>query len=79
MSILIETLQSTEALRFEDLFKEDYTKTRLVVTFVALLELIRLGLAKVYQEQAFGTFWIIRPEEQAGDTSVEDTARVENA
>lgn len=79
MATLIETLQNTEALRFEDLFKEDYTKSRLVVTFVALLELIRLGLAKVYQEQAFGTFWIIRPEEQAGDTSVEDVARVENA
>jgi segregation and condensation protein A len=79
MSTLIETLQNTEALRFEDLFKDDYTKSRFVVTFVALLELIRLGLAKVYQEREFGTLWIIRPEEQTEDASVEDIAKVENA
>jgi len=63
MSVIIEVLQSAEALRFEELFREDATRGQLVVTFVALLELLRLGLAKAYQEREFGTVWIIRPEE----------------
>ena len=64
MSMILETLQGTEALRFEELFKEDFLRSHLLVTFVALLELLRLGLARVYQEKDFGTVWIIRPEEQ---------------
>lgn len=64
MSVIIETLQGAEALRFEDLFKDDFTRGHLVVTFVALLELLRLGLARAYQEREFGEIWVIRPEHQ---------------
>jgi segregation and condensation protein A len=64
MSAIIETLQGTETLRFEELFKDDFTRSRLVVTFVALLELLRLGLARTYQEREFGAIWIIRPEHE---------------
>lgn len=63
MSVIIETLQGTEALRFEELFKDDVTRGHIVVTFVALLELLRLGLARAYQEKGFGAIWVIRPEE----------------
>jgi chromatin segregation and condensation protein Rec8/ScpA/Scc1 (kleisin family) len=35
------------------------------VTFVALLELIRLGLVRVYQEKAFGNIWVINPAKQS--------------
>jgi segregation and condensation protein A len=62
MSVIMETLQGAEALRFEDLFKGDFTRGHLVVTFVALLELLRLGLARAYQEREFGEIWVIRPE-----------------
>jgi segregation and condensation protein A len=64
MSMILETLQGTEALRFEELFKEDVLRSHLLITFVALLELLRLGLARAYQEKEFGTVWIIRPAEQ---------------
>ncbi len=64
MSMILETLQGTEALRFEELFKGDFLRSHLLVTFVALLEILRLGLARAYQEKDFGTVWIIRPEEQ---------------
>jgi chromatin segregation and condensation protein Rec8/ScpA/Scc1 (kleisin family) len=33
----------------------------LIVTFLALLELLRLGLARVYQESEFGNIWLINP------------------
>jgi segregation and condensation protein A len=63
MSYIIEVLQYNEAVRFEDLFRDDMIKSHFLVTFTALLELMRLGLAKAYQEGDFGVIWIIRPEE----------------
>ena len=62
MSIIIDSLQSTDAIRFTDLFKDDIIKAHFVVTFVAMLELIRLGVARVYQESQFGEVWIINPD-----------------
>ncbi len=64
MSLIIEALQASEALRFEDLFRDDTLKAHLLITFVALLELLRLGVARAYQEKEFGTLWIVRPENQ---------------
>lgn len=43
-----------EGLRFEDLFEEDVTRLELVVTFLALLELIRLRRVRVAQAQLLG-------------------------
>lgn len=62
MAFVMEVLQDREAVRFEELF-ESGTRTHLVVCFMALLELLRLGLAKVYQEREFGAIWVIKPEE----------------
>jgi segregation and condensation protein A len=61
MSLIIEVIQNRDAVRFEELFAQGMTKAHLIVTFVALLELLRIGLAKVYQEKEFGTIWIIKP------------------
>lgn len=63
MALLLDVLQINEAVRFEEIFKGDVTRPHLLVTFMALLELIRLGLAKVYQERDFGAIWVIRPED----------------
>jgi len=43
-----------EGIRFEDLFEEAVTRLELVVTFLALLELIRLRRVRVAQERTFG-------------------------
>ncbi len=64
MNIIIEALQSREALRFTDLFKGDIIRAHFIVTFIAFLELVRLGLARVYQEKQFGTIWVISPESE---------------
>jgi segregation and condensation protein A len=58
-------LENIESMRFEELFKESFTRVQLIVTFLALLELLRLGLARVYQEQEFGNIWVINPQNQA--------------
>jgi len=61
MSTIMEIVEEQEAVRFEDLFKGDMTRIYLIITFVALLELIRLGLVRAYQERHFGRIWVINP------------------
>jgi len=65
ISFIIEKLENRDTMRFEDLFEGSATRTYLIVTFVALLEILRLGLARVYQERDFGAIWIINSQRQA--------------
>ena len=65
MFVIMEILEGQEAVRFEDLFKDGATRAHLLVTFVALLELIRLGLARAYQKKEFGDIWVINPAKQS--------------
>jgi len=64
MMHIVDMLENIESIRFEELFKESFTRVQLIVTFLALLELLRLGLARVYQEQQFGNIWVINPQNQ---------------
>lgn len=65
---IMEMLENNDTIRFEDLFKEDRSRVQLVVTFVALLELIRLGLIRAYQENDFGNIWVINPQKKETQT-----------
>lgn len=58
--LIMEMLEGQEAIRFEDIFKNGITRTQLIVTFIALLELIRLGLIRAHQEKEFGNIWVIK-------------------
>ena len=60
MSLIMEMLEGQEAIRFEEFFKDGITRSQLIVTFIALLELIRLGLLRAYQEKEFGNIWVIK-------------------
>ncbi|UCH45260.1 MAG: segregation/condensation protein A [Nitrospiraceae bacterium] len=71
INFIVERLENEDGVRFEDLFEEGYAKVTLIVTFLALLEIIRLGLAKIYQEKAFGVIWILNPQKNV-DESAED-------
>ena len=51
---LLERLSETEACGFEDLFEDVQTRSGMVVTFLALLEMIRLKLIRVFQQANFG-------------------------
>ena len=51
---LLERLSETEACGFEDLFEDVQTRAGLVVTFLALLEMIRLKLIRVFQTGVVG-------------------------
>jgi len=45
---------SKDGIRFEELFDDNSTRLELVVSFLALLELIRLHRVRVAQEHLFG-------------------------
>jgi len=62
---LLGTLTASVAMKFEELFAEAASRTEVVVTFLAMLELIRMKQLRVRQEGQFGEIWI----ERAGETS----------
>jgi len=51
---LLARLSETEACGFEDLFADISDRSGLIVTFLALLEMIRLKLIRVFQSTSFG-------------------------
>jgi segregation and condensation protein A len=51
---LLARLSETEACGFEDLFADVSDRSGLIVTFLALLEMIRLKLVRVFQSGSFG-------------------------
>jgi segregation and condensation protein A len=51
---LLARLSETEACGFEELFADVEGKSGLIVTFLALLEMIRLKLIRVFQAGSFG-------------------------
>jgi segregation and condensation protein A len=51
---LLTRLSETEACGFEELFGDVSSRPDLIVTFLALLEMIRLKLIRIFQSGAFG-------------------------
>jgi segregation and condensation protein A len=51
---LLSRLSETEACGFEDLFADVDDRAGLIVTFLSLLEMIRLKLVRVFQAGSFG-------------------------
>jgi len=51
---LLARLNEHEACGFEELFSDVHERSGLIVTFLALLEMIRLKLVRVFQSGAFG-------------------------
>ena len=61
MAELWEKLQGAkEAVAFSTLFTSVATRLDLIVTFLALLELIRSGMLRAYQRDVFGPVWVTR-------------------
>jgi segregation and condensation protein A len=60
---LLARLSETEACGFEDLFEDADTRQDLIVTFLALLEMIRTRVVRVFQAGMFGA---IRVYKRAG-------------
>lgn len=58
ISEILERLETRSWLTFKSLFQDDVSRLNVVTTFLALLELVKLQLATVYQDTPFGTILI---------------------
>jgi segregation and condensation protein A len=63
---LMARLSETEACGFEELFADVQTRSGMVVTFLALLEMIRLKRVRVFQQGSCGPIRVYR-RERPGD------------
>jgi segregation and condensation protein A len=53
-------LSAREPVLFADLFASSRTRLELIVTFMAMLELLKHGQARVEQEGSFGSIWLYK-------------------
>ena len=58
---------SDGAIRFIDIFDKKTSRKRIVVTFLALLDLIRRGAIKIYQSESFSDIQLIGSKDLYGD------------
>ncbi len=65
---LYDLLRQRGRLAFEDLFEGQRTRTELIVTFLALLEMTRLNMTSLHQQDNLSPIWVeltataVRPE-----------------
>ena len=57
---MLGRLSETEACGFEDLFEGDATRTAMILTFLAVLEMIRLKLIRVFQQGGVGAIRVYK-------------------
>src|SRR6266508_2426707 len=60
MNHILERLESESAVPFETLFHPEEGRMVVIVTFLGLLELIRIKLVRAYQSEAFGSILVSR-------------------
>ena len=56
---ILSLLQEQDTVQFDDLVRDEYTRERIIVTFLALLELCRLKLIRIFQGNDHGSIWFI--------------------
>lgn len=66
IEMLLTRLSETEACGFEDLFGDVSGRGDMIVTFLALLEMIRLKLVRIFQSGPFGAIRVYKRPRPAG-------------
>lgn len=56
---ILSLLQERDNIPFDDLVREELTRERVIVTFLALLELCRLKLIRIFQGSDHGSIWFV--------------------
>jgi segregation and condensation protein A len=60
MNVILEMLEGKESVSFVSLFESSCHRLVIIVTFLAMLELIRLRVARVFQAETFGPILVSR-------------------
>lgn len=56
---ILSQLQERDTISFEDLTRDENSRERIIVTFLALLELCRLKLIRIFQGSGHGSIWFV--------------------
>lgn len=64
---ILESLESKEKVRFTELFQKDFTKSEIVTTFQALLELLKYQYLCVTQSEMYGEIVISANPDREGE------------
>ena len=64
---ILESLESKEKVRFTELFQKDFTKSEIVTTFQALLELLKYQYLCVSQSEMYGEIVISANPDREGE------------
>jgi segregation and condensation protein A len=67
IELLKSKIAESEVIAFQDLFTEGVGAVDLIATFLALLEILRMGLVTVKQAKPFSQIWIHRVVKETGD------------
>ncbi|MFO7609790.1 MAG: segregation/condensation protein A, partial [Candidatus Krumholzibacteriia bacterium] len=82
MSLIEERVGGGAMVHFEELFSGDTIKMEVVVTFIAILELVKRGRLQFLQTEPLGPIWLQRPEaprDGAGPAGPDATAAAHGA
>ena len=75
MNLIGIHLKEAETVRFEDLFADDAIKMEVIVTFIAILELVKRGRVEFFQTAVLGPIWIQGCEEIPTDEAEAEDER----
>src|ERR1039457_7131630 len=56
---ILSLLQERDTVHFDELVRDDFTRERIIVTFLSLLELCKLKLIRMYQNEDQGNIWFV--------------------
>jgi segregation and condensation protein A len=60
INYILGRIRTHEWITFASLFEDDLTRLSVITTFLALLEIVKLQLVRIYQDAPFGTILISR-------------------
>ncbi len=75
--MILERLEGKDSVAFVELFERSCHRLVVIVTFLAMLELIRLRVARVFQAETFGPILVSRAFSLVPDPAESDEADVE--
>lgn len=72
MNMILERLEGKDSVSFVSLFEESCHRLVVIVTFLAMLELMRLRVARIFQAETFGPILVSRTFSLVPDPAVLD-------
>ena len=69
---ILSLLQEQGTVQFDELVRDEFTRERVIVNFLALLELCRLKMIRIFQGSDHGSIWFIPAVAADDEASSED-------